>query len=384
MNQLFENVRRHLQSEIDRGTFPGAQFVIGEGGKMLTQEALGFAVITPEEIAATTETIYDLASLTKPLVTTLLAVIFAERGALDLQAPASLYLEELRDTDKQSITLKALLTHTSGLAPWRPLYLEAQTRADVVAAIAHSNRSATLPAPVIYSDLNFILLGFILERLLDSRLDEIARKEIFAPLGLIRTRFNPSAKCKDVIAATELGQTHERATVVRLKFVCPRRDKSGGQQAPQPLRRKALIWGEVHDGNAYFMEGVSGHAGLFSTAGEVFSLAHQFLPGSQLLKPQSLSYFTTNYTAGRGDDRSLGWMLASTKDCSAGSELPPQAFGHNGFTGTSVWLDPKRARVLVLLANRVHPEARDLGMKRARQKFNSLAAQALNAAVKSF
>ena len=131
------------------------------------------------------------------------------------------------------------------------------------------------------------------------------------------------------------------------------------------------------------MDGVAGHAGLFSTAREVFLLANQFLPCGALLKREALPLFTTNYTAGRGDDRSIGWLLASTADCSAGLQLPPQAFGHNGFTGTSVWIDGARARVLVLMTNRVHPEVRDLGIKPARQKFNSLAVEALNAAVKS-
>jgi CubicO group peptidase (beta-lactamase class C family) len=383
VNQGFEKVRRHLQNEIARGTFPSAQFLIGEGGQIVSADALGYAVITPDPIPATEDTLYDLASLTKPLVTTLLATIFAERGILDFNAPASRYLEELRDTDKREITLTQLLTHSSGLIAWRPLYLEARSRADVVAAIAQTELNPAPSAPVVYSDLNFILLGFILERALGARLDALAGQEIFAPLGLRRTMFNPPAELKWRIAATELGQTHERATVANLKFVCPLRDKAAVEPTRQPLRRKNLIWGEVHDGNAYFMDGVSGHAGLFSTAAEVFVLANQFLPCGSLLSRASLSIFQTNYTAGRGDDRSIGWMLASTRDCSAGPALPPHAFGHNGFTGTSVWIDPERARVLVLLTNRVHPAARDLGIKAARQQFNSLAVEALNHAVKA-
>jgi serine-type D-Ala-D-Ala carboxypeptidase len=383
VNDAFETVREHLQNEIERGTFPSAQFVVGELGESLASEALGFAVTTPEAIAATPETIYDLASLTKPLITALLTVLFAEGGSLDLKAPASHYLDELRTSDKRSITLTQLLTHTSGLAAWRPLYLEAQTRAEVLAVIAHSEMQAASPAAVVYSDLNFILLGFVLERIAGVRLDAIAQAEIFAPLGLRRTMFNPPAELQHEIAATELGQTYERTTVANLKFVCPLRARPAGEQSPQPLRRKSLIWGEVHDGNAYFMNGVAGHAGLFSTARDIFFLANQFLSCGKLLKRQSLSLFTTNYTAGRGDHRSIGWMLASTKASSAGRALPPQAFGHTGFTGTSLWLDQERQRVLVLLTNRVHPQARDLGMKQARQKFNSLAVEALNAMSRS-
>ncbi|MEW6130769.1 MAG: serine hydrolase domain-containing protein [Acidobacteriota bacterium] len=377
MNQSFAKIHAFLKSEIARGTFPGAQFVIGERGKIIEDAALGFAVLTPERIAATTETIYDLASLTKPLVTTLLTVKFSERGLLDLHAEASRYLEELLGTDKQAMTLQELLTHTSGLEKWRPLYLEARSRNDVVAAISHAARD-TKSAPVaVYSDLNFILLGFVLERVAGARLDVIAHREIFEPLNLRRTRFHPPPELKSQIAATELGQMHERATVKAEKFLCRLPDKTLIEKSPQPLKRKQLIWGEAHDGNAYFMDGVAGHAGLFSTAREVWVIANQFLPGSQLLKSESLKYFSTNYSPGGSNDRSLGWMLASTSDCSAGKRLPPEAFGHNGFTGTSVWLDGERKRVFVLLTNRVHPQVRDLGMKQARQQFNSLAVEAL-------
>lgn len=143
--------------------------------------------------------------------------------------------------------------------------------------------------------------------------------------------------------------------------------------SPSPLR------GEVHDGNARFLDGVAGHAGLFSTAREVFRIANQFLPGSLLLKPDSLRLFTGNFTRGRGDRRSIGWMLAETPNCSAGPLLPESAFGHTGFTGTSIWVDPVRSRVMVLLTNRIHPVVTDVDMKAARQKFNSLAIEAMDA-----
>ena len=166
-----------------------------------------------------------------------------------------------------------------------------------------------------------------------------------------------------------------------MNFVCPlpeQNAESNQQIVRRPLRRKHLLWGEVHDGNAYFMDGVSGHAGLFSTAREVFALASQFTRASKLLQDKSLALFTDNFTQGIGEARSVGWLLAATKDCSAGQSLPPEAFGHNGFTGTSVWLDGTSERVFVLLTNRVHPQVRDLGMKQARQQFHRLAVEALN------
>jgi CubicO group peptidase (beta-lactamase class C family) len=383
VKEPFHRVSVHLQKAIARGTFPGAQFVVGEGGEIISQEALGYAVIAPEKIAATLDTIYDLASLTKPLLTALLTVIFIERGKLDLSAPASAYLEELLTADKRAITLLHLLTHTSGLQAWRPLYLEARARGDVVAAIAHTPRdnreTGESAAGTLYSDLNFILLGFILERVAGERLDRIAQKEIFEPLGLTETFFSPPSELKRKIAATESGQKHERTTLAGMKIVCPApAPEDMPNTSPRPLRRKQVIWGEVHDGNAYFMEGVAGHAGLFSTAREVFQIANQFIPGSKLLKNRSLSLFTDTFTQGPGDARSVGWMLARTEDCSAGGALPLDAFGHTGFTGTSVWLDWRKQRVFVLLTNRIHPQVRDLGMKAARQQFHRLAVEALN------
>jgi serine-type D-Ala-D-Ala carboxypeptidase len=380
VNESFDKLCAHLQDAIRRGIFPGAQFAIGEDGKIIAEAALGCAVIEPQPIPVTRRTIYDLASLTKPLVTALLAVIFAERRILDFAAPASQYLEELRTPDKQAISLLQLLTHTSGLPAWRPLYLEALDRAKVVAAIAHTPRQPDTASPplALYSDLNFILLGFILERLSGERLDRLAQIEIFQPLGLTETFFNPPPELRPRIAATEFGQTHERKTVAQLKIACPLPAPGNRpKHRLQPLRRKHLLWGEVHDGNAYFMEGVSGHAGLFSTAREVFAIAGQFISGSKLLQEDLLALFTRNFTRGAGGARSLGWMLAATGDCSAGSSLPDTAFGHTGFTGTSLWLDGQKRRVYVLLTNRVHPQVVDLGLKQARQRFHALAVEGL-------
>ena len=375
---MFETVDKYLQSEIARGTFPGAQYIIGDAGKITAEKAFGFAVIEPESIAASVDTIYDLASLTKPLITALLTVIFADRGLLDFAALASETLEELRPTTHRDITIMELLTHTSGLEAWRPLYLRAKSRNDVPQVIAHTPHHGHAEKEVVYSDLNFILLGFILERIGGARLDELAQKEIFLPLGLQQTMFNPPITLRRQIAATERGQTYERQTVANMRTVsATAKQKIDGTEASRPLRRKELIWGEVHDGNAYFMDGVAGHAGLFSTAREVFAIGKQFLPGSQLLHPPSLALFTRNLTVGRGDARSIGWMLAATPDCSAGLRLPLDAFGHTGFTGTSIWIDANKERIFILLTNRIHPQVRDFGMKEARQKFHNLAVVAL-------
>jgi CubicO group peptidase (beta-lactamase class C family) len=355
--------------------------------KIVAEDALGLAVVEPEHIPVTLDTIYDFASLTKPLVTALLVVRLAERGLLDMNAPLSSYLTEFNDKDKREITLTRLLTHTSGLPNWRPLYLEAENRAGVPAAIA---RILLEPQPnqaqteVIYSDLNYVLLGFVLERVTGERLDILAEQEIFDPLGLKRTMFNPPHQLLLEIAATERGQEFEFANAI-----ADAKTRSWGESAAVASRynrvgvsearwRKHMIWGEVHDGNAHFMGGVAGHAGLFSTAREAFQIANQFLPGSQLLKAESLGLFTGNLTPGCDTSRSLAWILAETADCSAGPALPPTAFGHNGFTGTSIWIDPHKRRVFILLTNRVHPRVDAIDMREIRRRFNALAVETVS------
>jgi CubicO group peptidase (beta-lactamase class C family) len=399
-----KRVSEYLQSQIAHGSFPGAQYVIGEDGKIVAEGVLGLAVVEPERIPVSVDTIYDVASLTKPLVTSLLTVIHAKRGLLNLSAPVAEYLSEFDEEGRRRITLTELLTHTSGLPNWMPLYLEVSSAADVPARIAEAlpdpRNSKAAPA-LIYSDLNYILLGYVLERVTGERLDHIAQREIFNPLGLKRTMFNPPPELMRETAATEHGQVFEQANATE------ERAEGGGQlaagtdtgmpdaTAPQPLSklpaarcpmpadgplrawRKHVIWGEVHDGNAHFLGGVAGHAGLFSTAREVFRMAGQFLPGSELVTGDGLRLFTENFTRGYETARSISWVLADTKDCSAGPALAPTAIGHNGFTGTSVWMAPEKRRIFVLLTNRIHPRVAATDMKQIRQQFNSLAVESL-------
>jgi CubicO group peptidase (beta-lactamase class C family) len=416
-----EIISGYLQSEIALGSFPGAQYVIGENQETVAEDAIGCSVIEPEPIAATCDTIYDLASLTKPLVTSLLMTRFAERGLVDLNSSLGCYLSEFDIPGGHQITLTQLLTHMSGLPNWRPLYLEAATRNDVPGAIARillepqAGQSIVSPRgqpggppavsgdtsreEVIYSDLNYILLGFVLERISGERLDRRAEREIFQPLGLSRTMFNPPSELRREIAATEHGQTFELANAVAdvtarrqlmgfdtpVRFAAEDQDASlldlsviGPAGVPISSRhrwRKDLIWGQVHDGNAHFMGGVAGHAGLFSTSREVFRMANQFLPGSELLQSESLHLFSDNFTPACATSRSIAWILAQTPGCSAGPALPATALGHNGFTGSSIWMDPAKRRVFVLLTNRVHPRVDAIDMRRIRRRFNALAVE---------
>src|ERR1043165_8738146 len=353
-----------LQQHIDAGEFPSAVYLVAQGDEIVYADALGHSVVEPYRVANKLDTIYDLASLTKPLVTTLLCARRIELGELTLDSSVSHYLAEFDRTDKQIITIRELLTHTSGLPAWRPLYLLAEDEPERTAgAIANLDLEYKPGTRVVYSDLGFIALGILLERMTGHRLSELAQHEIFEPLKLKQTFFNPELALQTGIAACELGNVYE-------KNMC--NETGAGDYANS---RQRQIWGEVHDGNAYFLGGAAGHAGLFSTAAEVFQLAQQFIgESSRLLTPQTCQLFRENMTEGLEEARSLAWQLAATRPSTAGSDLPPDSFGHNGFTGTSLWIDAEHQRIFVLLTNRTH--ARELpfaNINAVRRLFNSLA-----------
>jgi CubicO group peptidase (beta-lactamase class C family) len=364
-----QEISAMLAERIEAGDFPSAVYVVAERGRVRFADAVGEAVREPEARPATLETIYDLASLTKPLVTGLLAARQVESGALKLDGRVSDYLEEFGTEEKRAITVRQLLTHTSGLPAWRPLYLLCVNGpARVLECIAAEPLEREPGARVVYSDLGFITLGLILQRLAGDTLPELARREIFDPLGLTRTFFNPSESFRTETAACESGgNAYERG-------VC----ESEGRGAGGGWRTRT-IWGEVHDGNAYFLGGAAGHAGLFSTARETLRIAGQFLPGTtRLLAPDTCALFPLNMTEGLNEARSFAWQLAATPDSTAGPRLPPESFGHLGFTGTSCWTDPTRERTFILLTNRTH--ARTLpfvNINSTRRRFHTLAVEAL-------
>lgn len=357
-----------LQTHIDTGEFPAAVYLVGERDQIVYEDALGYSVVEPYRIANKLDTIYDLASLTKPLVTALLCARRIELGELTLDSSVSHYLAEFDRTDKQIITVRELLTHTSGLPAWRPLYLLTDDEPERAAgAIANLDLEYKPGTRVVYSDLGFIALGILLERMSHQRLADMAKHEIFEPLNLQQTFFNPELALQTGIAACETGNAYE-------VDMC--KQSGAGEYANS---RQRLIWGEVHDGNAYFLGGAAGHAGLFSTARETFVIAQQFLGHmTKLLTPDTCRLFRENMTPGLEEARSLGWQLAATKDSTAGVSLPPDSFGHNGFTGTCVWIDPNSQRVSILLTNRTHARALPFAnINAVRREFNTLAAKAL-------
>lgn len=356
-------ISEFLRERIDANDFPSAVYLVAEKGEIVFQDALGYAVVEPERIEARIDTIYDLASLTKPLVTGLLLARAIDGGLVELGDYVRQHVGELA---REEFSVEDLAAHVSGLPGWIPLYLSApnflreksnplrlsnsKVNEFVLNAIRETPR--VFKPGVVYSDLNFILLGFLVERLFGTAIHGAFTAEVITRLRLVRTFFGNLAALRREIAASERGNEYEKQTCIEMGYLA---DPSAHAGASDSWFRKDVIWGEVHDGNAYFMGGVAGHAGLFSTAEEVFKIAQHFLPNyTKLLKPETCELFRTNFTKGMNEDRSFAFQLATTEGSTAGSKMSPESFGHTGFTGTSLWIDPIKERVFVLLTNRTH------------------------------
>ena len=329
-----------LRREIDVGSFPSCAYAIGSSRGIERENALGNAVAVPFRVPANLETIYDCASITKPLITAALVLQAVAEGKISL------------DEEFEGFPYRRLLTHTSGLAAWLPLY----AMGDYRKAILEHGREYEPGKRVVYSDLNFILLYYAIERIYGDYVSA-ATDRILRPLG-IEAMFRPPASLRPRIAATEWGQRWE------VGMCASRKISFTGF-------REGLIWGETHDGNSHHHNGTAGNAGLFATAQAVFRIAQAWADGT-LLPRELLEEATRNYTAGLEENRGLGWLLSAPEHV-ATKMLSARAFGHTGFTGTSVWIDPERDRIMVLMTNRVHPCATQVAMQGIRGQFHTFA-----------
>lgn len=348
----FVGVRQILTRGLDDGAFSGAVALATYRGTLLFHWALGWACREPHEIPMTPETLFDLASLTKVVATLPAVLLLIARNRLDLDQPVGEILPTFgRAGWRSAVTIRRLLSHTSGLPAWQPLYLQAHGPEEYVSAIAQLEPTCKPGQQVLYSDLNYILLGEVVRAVTRRNLADVAMAEIFTPLGMQNTLFCPPASWRPRIAATERGNFYEMQL-------------AGKQAAQFPRWRREVICGEVHDGNAFYgLDGIAGHAGLFSTAADLARYSQLWLQrgswhGHTLLPESLIEEATRPQCPGRG----LGWVLAHTDP--AGNSFPargwsPTAYGHTGFTGTSLWIDPARQLVFVLLTNRVHPKVQD-------------------------
>jgi CubicO group peptidase (beta-lactamase class C family) len=325
---LRDSIQGVLERAMTDGAFPGAFAVVGRSDSVLVRIGVGTLDRGPSPLPDE-NTIWDLASLTKVVALTSAVMQLAEQRAVDLDAPVGRYLREWTGPEKGRVTIRHLLTHTSGLPAWRPLYKEATTP-DAARALAVATPLDTLPnVRMVYSDLGAIVLGQVVERVSGEPLDAYVARHVFGPLRMTDTQYRPSPGLLPRIAPTEFDSWRQRH-----------------------------LRGEVHDENAFGLGGVSGHAGLFSTGRDLARFARMYLKGGTLdgvriVSPETIRLFTAVQDSTMSH-RALGWETPNGAN-SAGRFMGRPAFGHTGFTGTSIWMDPSRDVFVILLTNRVNP-----------------------------
>jgi CubicO group peptidase (beta-lactamase class C family) len=358
----FENVACVLRQGVEAEYFPGAVLVVGYQGNVVYEEAVGNAALIPSARRMTVDTVFDLASLTKPMATATALMLLLESGRIRLDDPIGTYVATWCRPACDTPTLRQLLSHCSGLPAWRPYYQNIDPtspildrRHDVYAAV-HREPLSTRPGTMVqYSDAGFILLGEIVEIVAGIPLDAFCRREIFAALHLENIAF----------------RNLERPRPVGIPF-------ASTEQCPW---RRRIMDGEVHDENAWIMGGVAGHAGLFATGRQVWQFAQSLLEGlkgrSWLVSTLTARTFTTCQGSPEGSRWALGWDTPTPGKSSAGQYFSPGAIGHLGFTGTSLWIDPTTQAIVVLLTNRVHPTRQREGIRTFRPLIHDAVMRAL-------
>jgi serine-type D-Ala-D-Ala carboxypeptidase len=331
---------------------------------LIALRAFGRFTYEPTSPEVTPETIFDLASVSKVVATSTVAALLYERGLLDLEMPLSSVVSEFtsdrfahHDPRRDEVTLRMLLAHSSGLPAYEKIYLRAESRDELLAATFAVPLAHDPGTHAEYSDIGFILLGLALERLADDALDHFAQQEIFGPLGLAHTTFTPPHAWRNQIAPTANDHSF----------------------------RHRLIQGEVQDENASVMGGVAPQAGVFSTAHDLAVFANAMMAprsqsetsdGSPLLRPETLALFTRRESSPEGTSRALGWDTPS-QPSQSGRHLSPESYGHLGYTGTSLWIDPGRQLSITLLTNRTWPDCANWGIKEIRPRFHDAIVEAL-------
>jgi serine-type D-Ala-D-Ala carboxypeptidase len=353
-DSIFSNAFGILQTAISERAFPAASVAITSYGKLVALKAFGRFTYEPDSPQVTTASVFDLASVSKPVATTSMAMILYQRGLLDLEAPIAGIVPEFadaparKDPRRREVTLHMLLSHSSGLPAYEKLFLKQKTRSDLLAAAFAAPLAADPGSKAEYSDIGFIILGMALERIADETLDRFCQRELFGPLGMARTAYNPPHAWRDSIPPT----------------------------ADDRSFRHRIIQGEVQDENASVLGGVAAHAGLFATAEDLATFAHAMLQATKPFRPESITLFTRRNATPPGTSRALGWDTPSSPSQS-GKYLSANAYGHLGYTGTSLWIDPQRQLSITLLTNRTWPDCANSAIKQVRPRFHDAVVSAL-------
>lgn len=348
-------VRDFLAARVAEGRMPGAAWWSGSLDGPVSRGVVGSATLEPRVEPLAYGAPFDLASLTKPLSTAIVAVLLEKEGRLARTDAASRWLPELDPGPYAAVTLGGLGAHRGGLPAWRPIYLDAGDRDAYVARIAREAPAGPSDG-TLYSDLSYMLLGIAIERAAGETLDALFHRLVAAPLRLRRTGYATRGSRFHEAAATERGNAYER--------------RMAGEAGRSFGWRTGVLRGEVHDANAWALGGVAGHAGLFAAVEEVVAIA------SAVLDPSRLGFGPADSLPWIGPaepgTRTFGWMPAREADSARGI-LDPDAVGHFGFTGTSIWIEPERRAVHALLTNRVHPVVPEDPFTEVRRGFHAAA-----------
>src|SRR5258708_2035231 len=348
-----------IQASIEKKELPGAVVLVARHGRVAWRKAYGARALEPEREAMTADTIFDLASLTKIVATATSVMILLEQGKVRLADPVVEVIPEMKGGGRDAITIEQLLTHTTGFAPDFDLR-ERWTGYDEAIKRLYREPLRNQPgARFVYSDINYIALGEVVHRVSGQTLDQFARGNIFGTLGMRDTGFNPSPDLKSRIAPTEKRRG-------QMNYL----GDSGANAGPQG---EQWLRGQVHDPTSFRMNGVAGHAGLFSTANDLAIFCQMILNGgtyngARILSPIGVATLTRpRAIADNGSARGLGWDIATSFSTNKGDLFPLGSFGHTGFTGTSMWIDPASDSFVIFLSNRVHPDGKgEVGPLRGR------------------
>ena len=348
-----------IADEIAKGRLPGAVVFAGRKGRLVWQKTYGSRAVDPAREPMTPDTMFDVASLTKVVATATSIMILVERGKLRLNDPVSLHIPELKGDGRERVTIEQLLTHVSGYAPDFDLRERWSGHDEAFKRLVAEPLRNPPGTRFTYSDIGFIALGEVVGRVSGMPLDQFAKKNIFEPLKMRDTGFRPAANLQTRIAPTEKRRG-------QLNYL-------GDSAANVGAEGDVWLRGQVHDPTSYRMDGVAGHAGLFSTANDLAIYCQMILNGGEyggvrILSPLTVAEMTRpRIINSTGGTRGLGWDINTSFSSNRGELFPLGSFGHTGFTGTSIWIDPASEMFVVFLSNRVHPDGKgDVGPLRGR------------------